>query len=185
MSCADGSEADSLRCGVRLLIGAVYDPLLDYVMIENPTDADRRRLATKAYSKALELDPLSKTPLLFNVGLGATGLTRFDDDETLHLTLLEKFGLAKRFGDRNDWELGIFVGGFLDALIRTAADSEEEQYWLAGTTFGRRQISSSVPFGVGVHAGAALPFDLSETEDRIAFAAGLVLTVPADIAFGD
>ncbi|HEX6272319.1 MAG TPA: hypothetical protein VFZ53_04745 [Polyangiaceae bacterium] len=185
IACADRETASDLRCGVRVLIGAVYDPLLDYVIIENPTDADRRRLATKAYSKALELDPLSRTPFLFNVGLGATAITTFDDDETFHLTLLEKFGLAYRFGDRNDWELGGFVGGFLDAVIREATESEDEQYWLAGATFGRRQLGSSVPFGVGVHAGAALPFDLTNTKDRIAFAGGLVLSVPADIAFGD
>ena len=185
LTCADGRDAASLECGVRLLVGAVYDPIIEYISIEDPTEADRRRLATRAYKKALELDPLSRTPLLFNVGPGATGLTRFGGDDSLHLTLLDKFGLAYRWGERNQGELGLFVGGFLDAIIRTATDSpEERQYWLAGATIGQRQFQC-VPFGLGVHVAAALPFDLSKTGDRIALAGGLVLTVPADIAFGE
>jgi hypothetical protein len=63
-----------------------------------------------------------------------------------------------------------------------AADAEP--YWLLGTTIGRRQFSRGVPLGFELHAGAALPFDLSQTGDRIAFAWGGALIVPADIAFG-
>lgn len=187
LACAEGKDATELACGVRVLIGAVYDPMVGYIMIEKPTDADRKRLATLAYKKALELDPLSRTPLLFNVGLGATGLTRFgSDDGSLHLTLLDKFGVAVRWGERNGGEAGVFVGGFLDALIRTAANApEQEQYWLAGGTLGFRQFGAGIPFGGALHVAVAMPFDLQKTSDRIAFAAGAALTVPADIAFGE
>lgn len=187
MGCAATPDAKQLSCGVRLLIGAVYDPMVEYISIENPSDADRRRLATLAYKKALELDPLSRTPLLFNVGLGFTALTESrEGDASAHLTLLDKFGLAHRWGERNAGEVGIFVGGFLDSIIREAADSDEQQqYWLVGATVGARQLCAEVPFGVGAHVAAAMPYDLTKVEDQIALAGGITFTVPADIAFGD
>ena len=187
MTCADSDRATELSCGVRLLIGSVYDPLIEYISIESPTEADRKRLATRAYKKALELDPLSRTPLLFNVGLGFTALTDSkSSDASAHLTLLDKFGLAYRWGDRNSGEAGFFVGGFLDSIIREAAGSDEkQQYWLAGATVGSRQLCSCVPFGIGLHLAAALPYDLTKTKDRVALAGGIAFTVPADIAFGD
>lgn len=182
--CQDEQNGTSVACAVRVLAGAAYEPLMNAVA-DSGTPSNGARLARDLYRKLDELDPLGTTPLLFNIGPGVTVLSRLDGNAaTTHLTLLDKFGLAKRFGDRRAWEVGGFVGGFVDAVIRTAADgTNADTYWLAGGTFGYRRFSARYPFGFELHVGAALPFDTSNFSDKVAAAAGLNLIVPAELAF--
>ena len=183
LDCADGEDATSLQCGTRILVGAVYAPVVEYIAIPNPTETDRQRLASEAYRKVLELDVLSRTPVLFNVGLGFSSLSR--GGTTTHLTLLDKIGIVARWGRRNEWEAGGFIGGFLDAIVRAATNSADVgPYWMVGGTIGRRSLLSWLPLGLEAHAGVALPFEPAKFDDRAAFAMGLALIVPADILFG-
>ena len=175
-------KADTLACGVRVLIAATYDPLMAYAAKDNPTASDREALIEAVYTNVATLDPLSQTPVLFNVGLGATVL--YGGDVSSHLTLLEKIGIATRWGDRKQWELGIFAGGFIDALIRAATGSSANQYWLFGATLGIRQFSKSSGFGLEAHLGLGLPYDLSQIPKQTVVAGGLTLVVPFDVFFG-
>jgi hypothetical protein len=180
-----GNEATGLRCGVRVLVEAAYDPVMSYVSAPGGTDADAKQLSNLVLVQLDKLDPLGRSPLLFNVGPGFTLLTRFGSDTaTAHLTLLDKFGVARRWGDRRQFELGVFVGGFADAIIRAAAGATDAgPYWLAGLTVGDRQFSTTFPFGLEAHAALANPFDLAKYGDKVAAAAGLNFIVPVDIAF--
>ncbi|HUI28248.1 MAG TPA: hypothetical protein VL403_19365, partial [Candidatus Kryptonia bacterium] len=85
-----------------------------------------RRFADQAYRRVMELDPLSRTPLLLNVGLGATMLVR--DSTSFHFTLLDKIGLVGRWGARREWEAGAFVGGFLESIVRAATNSSDSRF---------------------------------------------------------
>jgi hypothetical protein len=124
--------------------------------------------------------------VIFNVGMGANYIMGSDATWGEHgygtLTLLDKFGLTFY---RRDWrafrfETGPFVGGFLDALIRTAADTgEARRYWLLGYTAGLPKMWSA-DFGVELHAAAAMPFDLS---NHYGFALGGALVVPFNFVF--
>jgi len=182
--CQAEEHGNTVSCTVRVLADAAYEPLLNSV-IDPGSQGDSARLARQLYLKLDELDPLGTTPLLFNIGPGATLLTRFGhDDPTLHFTLLDKFGFAHRFGQRKAWELGGFVGGFVDAIIRTAAEGKDgDPYWLAGGTFGYRRFSPRYPFGFELHVAAAMPFETSNFSDKVAAAFGLNLIVPAELAF--
>jgi hypothetical protein len=182
--CQKEEHSGSPACAVRVLTDAAYEPLMNAVTTPG-SQGDAGRLARQLYLKLDELDPLGTTPLLFNIGPGVTMLTRFGSNEpTAHFTLLDKFGLAHRFGQRKAWEVGLFAGGFVDAIIRTAAEGEDaDPYWLLGGTFGYRRFSPRYPFGFEVHVAAAMPFDTSSFDDKVAAAAGLNLIVPAELAF--
>ena len=183
LACAEGKDATTLRCGARILAGAVYAPVMQYLATPNPTEADRQRLSREAYRKILELDVLSRTPVLFNVGLGFTTLSR--GGTTTHLTLLDKIGIVGRWGDRNEWEAGGFIGGFLDAIVRVATNSADVgPYWIVGATIGRRSLAPSLPLGIEAHVGAGLPFDPAKFKDKAALATGVAVIVPADVVFG-
>src|SRR5262249_44827034 len=45
LACAEGKDATTLRCGARILAGAVYAPVMQYLATPNPTEADRQRLS--------------------------------------------------------------------------------------------------------------------------------------------
>ena len=130
------------------------------------------------------------TPLILNVGLGGTYITGAAADWGEHgygaLTVLDKFGLAfyKYNGASFRWETGPFVGGFLDALVRTATgDGEDERYWLAGYTFGLTRMWKA-DFGIELHAGAAMPFSFGDSA-RYGFAAGGAFVVPFNFVLED
>jgi hypothetical protein len=189
-SCSEG-RAGSIRCGLRALAQASYGPLLSYLELEQPSDEDRRRQAVAVYreiSRQLaDIDPLSQTPLLFNVGPGATLLTRYSGGKpTVHLTLIDKYGVAYRFGKRRSGQVGVFVGGFLDAIVRTAANAKDTQpFWLQGITGGWRELDGDFPIGLEAYVASALPYDFKHVKGEASVAAGLNLVVPADIVFSE
>jgi hypothetical protein len=184
--CQEPSHGKSMACAVRVLSDAAYDPLMASVSAPGGWQVDSHRLAQQLYTQLDTLDPLGTTPLLFNIGPGMTVLTRLGSTPaTTHLTLLDKFGLAYRWGSRNQFEAGLFAGGFVDALVRTAVDgSGADPYWLLGGTIGLRQFSRTFPFGAEAHVASAMPFDTAHFNKKVAGAAGLNIIVPADIAFG-
>jgi hypothetical protein len=192
--CQEGNHANGIACAERVLTEAAYEPVMGYVAAPGRADADAHALAQKLYTELDKLDPLGSTPLLFNIGPGATGIAQLGKDSkgnltvlssSGHLTLLDKFGLAYRFGDRNQWEVGGFAGGFLDAIIRAAAQgSNAVQYWIVGGTFGFRKISTDWPLGLEAYVGEAIPFDLTQFGNAVGTAGGVNIIVPADAAFG-
>jgi hypothetical protein len=180
------ADADTgLRCGLRVLVEAAYDPVMTYVSAPGGSEASAKQLSGVLLTQLDALDPLGRTPLLFNIGPGSTVLTRFGSDTpTAHLTLLDKYGLAARWGNRRQWEWGIFVGGFIDAIIRKSVGATDAApYWLFGLTLGDRQFSPTFPFGVEAHVALANPFDVAHFGDRVAAAAGVNLIVPIDVVF--
>lgn len=181
--CQQGDNDTGIFCAVRVLADAAFEPLMDYLATPSG-QADEGRLARNVYKALDDLDPLGRTPLLFNIGPGVTFLTRFDGAATTHFTLLDKFGIAARWGRRNQWEVGAFAGGFVDAIIRTAAEgTKSNPYWLLGGTFGLRKFTRDSPFGIELQVAAALPFDTSNFKDKVAAAGGLNLIIPAELAF--
>ena len=186
-NCTASSSPTSLTCGVRVLLDAAYDPVMTYVSEPNPTNEDRQRLAESFLEQLDALDSLGRSPLLFDIGPGATMLTGLGATGiTYHLTLVDKYGWAPvRFGPRNEWQAGVFVGGFIDALVqKLAGTSDVASYWLSGAAFGIRQFSKDFPFGIEVYAASAIHFHLTHFKDNLGFATGLNLLVPIDEAFG-
>jgi hypothetical protein len=117
--------------------------------------------------------------VILNFGLGMNYFVR--PDHAIALTVLDKFGLdIIKYSNANySFECGPFVGGFLDALVRTAASSQH-QYWLAGLTFGFPRAFHT-DFGLELHVAAAMPF--STGGDGVQFVAGFALTVPVSAVF--
>jgi hypothetical protein len=179
-------RSTELVCGVRTLIEAAYDPVMTYVSEPSPTDADRQHVAESFLEQLDTLDPLGKSPLLFDIGPGVTLLTRLGASGlTAHLTLVDKYGWAPlRFGPRNEWQLGIFVGGFVDALVqKLSGNTDVVSYWLSGVSFGFRQFSKGFPLGLEVYVASGNPFDLRHFGDYVGFATGLNVLVPVEEAF--
>lgn len=70
----------------------------------------------------------------------------------------------KDFDRHKVFELGLFAGGFLVALVRTAADEgEERRYWLGGANVGWTRINGA-DIGVEGHIAAAMPFEFDKSE---------------------
>jgi hypothetical protein len=184
-ACAQSASASSLPCGVRVLVDAAYEPIMAYVSEPSPGNAERKELTQQILERLDALDPLGRSPLLFDVGPGATMLTGLGKKSlTYHFTLVDKYGLALRWGDRREWQLGIFVGGFVDALVQKLSGTNDVvSYWLSGGTFGVRQFSKDFPVGLEMYAASANPFDLGRFKDNIGFATGLNALVPIDMLF--
>jgi len=169
-------------CAVHALLKGAYHPVAEYYWAGG---TDSEGLATAGYRGLLGNEALRYTPIILNVGLGATLIT--GKEETwgaggyAALTVIDKIGLAfyKRIDERNTFECGVFAGGFLDALIRTVADSgTEHRYWLLGFTAGWPRLRG-LDLGFEIHAGAAMPFELSN-KASYGLAAGAALVVPFD-----
>lgn len=102
-----------LRCLVRLLALTFFEPLVALAIGDSSMDD----FTADVWHRLEELDPLSRTPLLVDVGLGYTHLFRSDSD---HFTLLDKWGFGFKGGSRNQLQAGLFVG---DSSTRSSARS--------------------------------------------------------------
>jgi hypothetical protein len=171
-----------LRCAVYILVQGAYDPVADYLWGVGGEDSPA--IAERIYKNLLESKALDSTPLVLNVGLGFNQIwLQGDRDSFSALTVVDKIGVAlyKCFSREHVFELGLFAGGFLDALIRTAAEEgEDKRYWLAGVNVGWTRING-MDFGFELHAAAAMPFELDR--DEIGFTLGAAVVVPFDLVF--
>ncbi|HTQ08026.1 MAG TPA: hypothetical protein VMI54_29435 [Polyangiaceae bacterium] len=174
-------------CAAHVLIQSAYHPIADYFWDQGAKQDDPSKVAQGVYRNLLATPHLDTTPIILNVGAGANliwGAKSEWGDGTTQLTLVDKIGVAfyKHTGESLRWETGPFVGGFLDALVRTATgDGKARRYWLAGYTVGTTRTFST-DFGLELHAAAALPFT-SNNHARIGFAGGLALVVPFNFIF--
>jgi hypothetical protein len=181
-------------CAVKVLIEGAYMPIAEFVWADDFTfTADSAAaLSNKSYQSLIASPALGQTLILFNVGLGMNIVVgrsghafSADPDHPerggfVALTLLDKLGLnlLKYRSAKYQFEAGAFVGGFLDALVRTAADTPDK-YWLAGVTAGWTRMGG-LDFGLQVHAAAALPFSF-HSDPRPAI--GVAMVVPFSYVF--
>ncbi len=179
--CEGDTATPSTRCAARVLVDALYTPTVEYLAEPDPQRRQAFDWPAVVGHAIQRADPLSRSPLLFDVGLGFTlSMNRHGDEQRGHLTVMEKFGIVKRWGDRNAWQAGVFAGGFLDPVVRRIAGDKVDPRWLAGLTFGRRQWSRDFPLGLEAHAALAIPFQFN-TDPHAAVA--LVALVPIDLVF--
>jgi hypothetical protein len=174
-------------CAVHILIQSAYYPIADFLWDTGLSASNISSVATQAYKSLLQNKALDRTPIILNLGLGANFVVGhsdvWGDNGLLALTVVDKIGVAfyKRSTSRCTFETGPFVGGFLDALVRTATgDGKNHRAWIAGYTVGFPRLAG-VNVGVEAHVGAALPFEVSTHE--IGFVAGLTLVIPFDTLF--
>lgn len=162
-------------CTAQLLIQSAYHPIADYLSEGGLSAPGAARLADTTYRQVLQSPLLASAPVILNVGLGANwvGVNRPGED-FVALTLIDKFGLAllKYNGPQYGFEVGPFVGGFLDALVRTAA-GREEKYWLGGLTVGFPRMAGW-DVGVEAHVGGAFPFTF-HADPRLTVGASVVV----------
>jgi hypothetical protein len=171
-------------CTVHLLVLGAYRPIADYYWATGAAaGGDASQLSAAVYRGLLSSPALDHTPLILNLGLGATYVRGKQEiwgrNGYMALTVLDKIGVAfyKRSTPKSQFEVGAYAGGFLDALIRTAAGAGKEQRtWQAGLTAGWPRVRY-LPVGFELHAGAAMPFELG-ARSRYGFAAGASVVVP-------
>jgi hypothetical protein len=146
-------------CTAHMLIQGAYHPIADYLGAGGVSAPGVARLADTTYRQLLQSPMLGSTPVILNVGLGANwvGFNKSGSD-FVSLTVVDKFGLSllKYNGPSYGFEAGPFVGGFLDALVRTASGADE-QYWLAGFAVGFPKMAG-VDLGLEAHVAGAIPF---------------------------
>jgi hypothetical protein len=163
-------------CTAHMLIQGAYHPIADYLGAGGFSAPGAARLADTTYRQLLQSPMLGSTPVILNVGLGANwvGFNKSGSD-FVSLTVVDKFGLAllKYNGPRYGFEAGPFVGGFLDALVRTASGADEK-YWLAGLTVGFPKMAG-VDLGLEAHVAGAIPFTF-HSDPRLTL--GLTVVVP-------
>ncbi len=163
-------------CTAHFLIQGAYHPIADFLSAGGISAPGAARLADTTYRQLIQSPALATAPVILNVGLGVNWVSpNHPDSDFLALTVVDKFGVAllKYNGERTSFEVGPFVGGFLDALVRTAA-GVEEKYWLGGLAAGFPRIAG-LDLGVEAHAGGAFTFTLDE-KPRLAL--GLTVIVP-------
>jgi hypothetical protein len=166
-------------CAAHILIQSAYYPIADVLWDSGLSAANVSSMATQTYQSLLQNKALDRTPIILDLGLG---VNHFGNGGNA-LTVVDKFGLAfyKRSTERWTFETGPFVGGFLDALVRTAASTGTDQRrWIAGYTIGVPRLAG-VDVGVELHAGAAIPFEIKA--DDIGFVVGATLVVPFSTLF--
>jgi len=170
-------------CAAHLLIRSAYHPIADYYWQHGIAESDLQPLSRSVYRELLASPLLDHTPLILNVGLGTNYVYGHRDvwgtNGYLALTVVDKFGVAVyKYSDKKTvFETGLFVGGFLDALIRTAInEGEEQRYWLFGWTLGWPRIGG-LNMGLEAHLAAAMPFPLSDGH-RYGLVGGLTVVVP-------
>lgn len=170
-------------CAVFLLVESVYVPIADEIWEGGVNESTASSIAKASYKRVLESDMLAGSPIILNVGLGANAIwgdawETADGNPFGALTVVDKFGLVfyRRRGANWTFETGPFVGGFLDAIVRTVAD-EEHRAWLAGVTLGTTR-SWGYDVGVQIHAAAAMPFAFEGFKDNVGWALGATVVVP-------
>jgi hypothetical protein len=176
----------SARCTAHILLEGAYDAVADYLWdVGGHAEAD---VAKTVYKNLLGSKSLDSLPLVLNVGLGINHVWLRDNERFAALTLLDKIGVAflKTFSRDTVFELGVFAGGFLDALIRTAADEGEDQrYWLAGASLGFTRIRG-LDVGIEAHVAAAMPFSLERGwTQEVGLTVGGAIVVPFTLVFDD
>ncbi len=187
-SCVDSANTSSIfyktgaSCAAYLLIQSAYQPIANYYWQYGISADDTPKIAKNVYRAMLASPYLDHTPLILNVGLGATYIVGrkadWGDSGLGAMTVVDKIGLAFYKASHPKWqfETGIFVGGFLDALVRTAVgDGKEQRNWLLGYTLGWPRIGG-LDLGVELHLAAAMPFQFADR--RPGFASGIALVLP-------
>jgi hypothetical protein len=170
-------------CVAHVLISVAYKSVADYFWSEGPNHAGAAEVGRDVYRKLLDSPAIGALPLILNVGLGGTyiynGGSFWGDHGYGAATVLDKIGLAiyRRVTQRTRFEVGPFAGGFLDAVVRTAAnDGVNERYWLLGVTAGWPRLGG-LDLGVELHAAAAMPFRFGDTS-HYGLAVGAAVVVP-------
>ncbi|HEX8112871.1 MAG TPA: hypothetical protein VF516_34305 [Kofleriaceae bacterium] len=188
-TCEDSTHSVSLfsglgaKCAVTVLIEAAYYPIADMIWDGGIDASKASQIAESAYRSVLQSKLLAGSPILVNVGLGANAIWGADSvwgkDGYKALTVVDKFGLVfyRRQFSKETFEIGPFVGGFLDALVRTVNGSNRF-FWLAGVTAGFPRIRG-YNLGIELHAAYALPFAF-ESRNDVGYALGGVLVIPWD-----
>ncbi len=175
-------------CALQLLIKSAYRPIVDFFWQGGFENGDTTKLASSTYRAMLAAPGIDRTPIILNFGLGASyifGNTDvFGKEGYAAFTILDKFGLAfvKVHTDSFRFELGPFVGGFLDALIRTIAqEGKQQRSWLAGVAIGYTRMFKR-ELGIEMHLAAAMPYELTQSR-AYGFAVGLTAVVPYTLIF--
>lgn len=166
-------------CAAHILIQSAYYPIADFLWDTGLSASNVSAIGALTYKSLLQNKALDRTPIILNLGLGVNVFR----SGAPALTVVDKFGLAayKYSEDRWTFETGPFVGGFLDALVRTTTgDGKDRRSWLAGWTVGFPRMAG-VDIGFEVHLGAAMPFEIKA--DDIGFVAGATLVVPFSTLF--
>jgi hypothetical protein len=184
-------QRTGVGCAIHLLIAGAYRPIVDFYWAAGANGSgDSSHLSAAVYRSLLASPAFDHTPLILNVGLGATYVVGnqsvWGKGGYGALTVLDKIGVAfvKTTKVESQFEFGAYVGGFLDALIRTVADSGKQQrYWQMGLTAGWPRVNH-LPIGVEFHAAAAMPFELGVGR-RYGFAGGASVVVPFTWLFDD
>jgi len=166
---------------IDAVIEAAFEPLTE-IFAGGDRQVILGNLANQALTHALEDQSLNRTPLLVRVGLGGTWTDL--GGRRVSLTVLDQFGLALKRGGVHELYVGVFAGGFIDALIRTQTDGTARNFWVTGVTAGVTRLSETLPLGIELHAGGALPFtDLAHGPRS--WMGGLSLLVPIDLVLDD
>ncbi len=189
-TCAENVHSTSIfsgigaACAVITLVQAAYFPIADYLWNGGGVSGQNaNQVAVSAYQNLLQSKFLAGSPLMLNIGLGANVIW---GDESVWgsgayraLTIVDKFGLElyRWRGPETTFEIGPFVGGFLDALVRSI-DGADHKFWLAGLAGGFPRVYG-YNFGIELHAAAALPFSF-DSANEVGFAAGGVIVIPWD-----
>lgn len=172
------------RCAVRVLVEAAWRPALDALI--DPHGSEWRAELAAVLTRLDELDLLGRSPLWITVGPAVTatgpGVGGTADDWRLHLTLLDRYGVAIR-DRRGHLEAGAFVGGFVDAVTRTDGDNDEPS-WLVGAGIGVRRFSPDVPVGLQLWGGAAIPVETGGNA-VVRPAVGLQVSAPLELLLAE
>ncbi|MFY0563306.1 hypothetical protein ACN28E_05635 [Archangium lansingense] len=178
-------------CVALVLIRSAYFPIADFLWEQGFKESTAEELATRTYTSLAQSRSLDSMPFIFNVGLGANYIMPLTSNSVWRdgygaLTVVDKFGLAfyKYNGRSTQLEFGLFAGGFLDALVRTVADTgEDERYWLTGLTLGAPRMWGK-DIGLEGHVGFAMPFSFNN-RDRFGWTVGATLVVPVSAVLGE
>jgi hypothetical protein len=175
----DAKQIQKHGAVLNAVVEAAYAPLVD-LFSGGDRQAILGNLANQAIKHVYEDEALNRTMLLVRLGLGATWSYYRDENAQVGLTLLDQFGLAYKWRCKREYYVGGFVGGFLDALVRTQQDGTKRNLWVAGATAGLTKFSESFPLGIEIHGGAALPFE-NLYSGRHGLMWGASLIVPIDL----
>jgi len=178
-------------CAAHVLVKSAYYPMADVLWEAGAGSMSSAEIASRAYRSLQQSEHLDYAPLILNVGLGVNYITGFTSSSIWSggygaFTLLDKYGVAfwRRRTERSRYEFGLFAGGFMDALVRTLADSgEDERFWLLGLTAGAPRLRG-LDLGLEAHAAVAMPFRLDQSE-RYGLSFGVAVVVPFDLLFGE